>query len=233
MDVVITGASQGIGRALALRFSQIERIHLYLISRNEKKLTDVAALCKKKNSGCVVNTIPYDLDRILYEELPGQLDCDHIDILINNAGLLIKKDFASLSSDEMMDLVTTNFLAPACLISKAISRLGGNAPSHIINMGSMAGFQGSKKFSGLSMYSATKAALASLTECLAAEYEGKNIYFNCLAIGSVETEMLAKAFPTLRAPLVPEQMAEFIFDFALNGYKYFNGKVLPVAVTTP
>jgi NAD(P)-dependent dehydrogenase (short-subunit alcohol dehydrogenase family) len=97
----------------------------------------------------------------------------------------------------------------------------------------MGGFQGAAKFPGLSAYSSSKAALAGLTECLAEELKSKNISVNCLAIGAVQTEMLAKAFPGYKAPLKPNQMAEFICNFALTGHTYFNGKIIPVASTTP
>ena len=97
----------------------------------------------------------------------------------------------------------------------------------------MGGFQGSVKFPGLSVYSATKAAIACLTECLAEEYKDIDISFNCLALGSVQTEMLAKAFPNYKAPVMPNEMANFIANFALNGSKYFNGQVIPVSLSTP
>jgi 3-oxoacyl-[acyl-carrier protein] reductase len=96
----------------------------------------------------------------------------------------------------------------------------------------MGGFQGSSKFAGLSAYSSSKAALVGLTECLAEELKEKNISVNCLAIGAVQTEMLAEAFPGYQAPLSPKQMAEYIFDFAAKGkilHLYYNGKILPVS----
>ena len=97
----------------------------------------------------------------------------------------------------------------------------------------MAGFQGSSKFSGLSYYSASKAALASLTECLAEELKEVGIRVNALAIGAVQTEMLAEAFPGYEAPLDPPAMAEFMKWFTLEGATYFNGKILPVSLATP
>jgi NAD(P)-dependent dehydrogenase (short-subunit alcohol dehydrogenase family) len=105
--------------------------------------------------------------------------------------------------------------------------------SHVVNISSIAGIQGSMKFKGLSYYSASKASFAVLTECLAEEYKTSNISFNCLALGAVQTEMLEIAFPGYKAPLTSEQMAEFIVDFAVNGQKYFNGKIIPVSVSTP
>ena len=107
------------------------------------------------------------------------------------------------------------------------------AKAHIVNISSMGGFQGSMKFPGLSAYAASKAALANLTEVLAAEFEEKNIAVNCLAIGAVETDMLFKTFPEYKAPLKAIEMAEYIADFSLNGHKYYNGKILPVALSTP
>jgi NAD(P)-dependent dehydrogenase (short-subunit alcohol dehydrogenase family) len=97
----------------------------------------------------------------------------------------------------------------------------------------MGGFQGSAKFPGLSFYSASKAALCCLTECLATELKDKSIKMNALALGSVQTEMLDKAFPGYKAPVKAEEIAEFITDFAINGHRYVNGKVLPVSLSTP
>jgi NAD(P)-dependent dehydrogenase (short-subunit alcohol dehydrogenase family) len=97
----------------------------------------------------------------------------------------------------------------------------------------MGGVQGSKKFPGLAAYSSSKGALAILTEILAEELAEQDIRVNCLALGSVQTEMFAKAFPGAKANLNPVQMAQYIADFAINGQKYFNGKVVPVSMSTP
>jgi NAD(P)-dependent dehydrogenase (short-subunit alcohol dehydrogenase family) len=108
-----------------------------------------------------------------------------------------------------------------------------SAGSHILNIGSMGGFQGSVKFPGLAAYSASKAALHVLTECLAAELADQQIKVNCLALGSAQTEMLDKAFPGYQSPVSAAEMGKFIADFAISGHKIFNGKILPVSVTTP
>jgi NAD(P)-dependent dehydrogenase (short-subunit alcohol dehydrogenase family) len=103
--------------------------------------------------------------------------------------------------------------------------------SHILNISSMGGFQGSVKFPGLSYYSASKAALACLSECLALEFDELGIKVNCLALGSVQTEMLEEAFPGYKAPIDAKKIGEFIADFAINGNKFINGKIIPVALT--
>ena len=105
--------------------------------------------------------------------------------------------------------------------------------AHIVNIGSMGGFQGSAKFKGLSLYSSSKGALAILSECLAEELKERKIFVNCLALGSAQTEMLSEAFPGYHAPLTAREMAGFVVDFATRGHRWFNGKVLPVAVSTP
>ena len=120
------------------------------------------------------------------------------------------------------------------LIIKHVIELNGQQRKlHVVNIGSMGGVQGSVKFPGLSAYSSSKAALANLTECLAEEYKETPIRFNCLALGSVNTEMLKDAFPGFEGSNEPNEMAKFIKEFALTGYKFYNGKVLPVATSTP
>jgi NAD(P)-dependent dehydrogenase (short-subunit alcohol dehydrogenase family) len=97
----------------------------------------------------------------------------------------------------------------------------------------MGGIQGSMKFAGLSAYSSSKGAVITLSELLAEEYKDREIAFNVLALGSVQTEMLEEAFPGYKAPLTAIEMANYIFDFTLTGNKYYNGKVLQVSSSTP
>jgi NAD(P)-dependent dehydrogenase (short-subunit alcohol dehydrogenase family) len=97
----------------------------------------------------------------------------------------------------------------------------------------MGGFQGSSKYPGLSYYSASKAALSCLGECLSVELAERNIRVNTLSLGAVQTEMLNEAFPGYKAPLEAGEMAYFIVDFAMTGWKYFNGRNLPVSLSNP
>ncbi len=108
-----------------------------------------------------------------------------------------------------------------------------NQGSHILNISSMGGFQGSVKFRGLSYYSASKAAIACLSECLAEEFRGSGISVNCIALGAVQTEMFAEAFPGYKAPVEAVEIAPFISYFALNGHKFMNGKIIPLAQNNP
>jgi NAD(P)-dependent dehydrogenase (short-subunit alcohol dehydrogenase family) len=154
-----------------------------------------------------------------------------VDILINIAGLLINNEFTAITDNEAKSMMQINFFGPVAVIRtvKPFMTRG----SHIVNISSMGGFQGSTKYRGLSFYSASKAAIGCMSECLAEEFKEYGISVNCLALGSVQTEMLEKAFPGYKAPVGAKEMAEFISDFSVNGHKFFNGKVIPVAVNNP
>ena len=156
---------------------------------------------------------------------------DTVDILVNTAGFLVARDFSDISREESRQMMETNFFGPASVIRVLIPYM--KKGSHIVNITSMGGFQGSAKYRGLSYYSASKAALSCLSECLAAELGESGIVVNCLALGSVQTEMLEEAFPGYRAPVNAREMAELIADFAIKGSKFFNGKVIPVAFSNP
>lgn len=237
MNIVITGGSRGIGFELAQRFAELGDNNIVAISRNESGLKDLKNACIRKNVQAHLYPIVFDLEKIvLYESelLPKiQQYFQHIDILINNAGLLINKPFESLSIEESLQMCSVNLLAPAQLTKVLLPLLRKGTTPHIVNISSMGGFQGSQKFKGLSMYSATKGALAVLTECLADELKDSKISVNCLALGSVNTPMLNQAFPGYSSTINSNEMAAWIAEFAVSGSRLFNGKVIPVAVTTP
>jgi short-subunit dehydrogenase len=235
--ILITGASNGIGFATALSLSSNPDNRIFAISRNRQGLHHLQEKSEQKYG--YRNLIPVDfdltnLDQITESWAAHVLGRDvALDILINNAGILGKEHLVNYPSALSMNVFKTNFFAPMLLCKTMIPRMGAERTGHIVNIGSMSGFQGSSKFPGLSVYGASKSALASFTESLAVELSEKNIKVNCLALGSVQTEMLASAFPDYHAQLTPEDVGRFIADFALNGWQFFNGKVIPVASSDP
>lgn len=237
MVAVITGASRGIGFETVKYFIYHTDLEVYALSRNRQGLEKLYNACKRGAHESRIRTIAYDLEMILAHPdkirdfLPSGIQ--HIDILINNAGMLINKPFERQSLTEIERMYRVNVIAPGLLIKELMPVLGKNGISHIVNIGSMGGYQGSVKFAGLSYYSASKASLACLTECLSEEYKNSNMVFNCLALGSVQTEMLEEAFPGFKSGISAAQMASFIADFALNGHQYFRGKIIPVSYSTP
>jgi NAD(P)-dependent dehydrogenase (short-subunit alcohol dehydrogenase family) len=154
-----------------------------------------------------------------------------VDVLIHNAGSLVFKPFVETSSEDFENVYKVNVFGVANLTRICIPFLSKG--SHVVTISSMGGIQGSTKFAGLSAYSSSKGAVITLSELLAEEYASKGISFNVLALGAVNTEMLNEAFPDYQAPLSAKEMAEYIFDFALTGNKYYNGKVLQVSSSTP
>jgi NAD(P)-dependent dehydrogenase (short-subunit alcohol dehydrogenase family) len=230
-QIVVTGASNGIGYHTALRLAAGGHT-VWAVSRNQQKLNALAAAAGAAGPGRV-KPVPMDLLAMDDQALPGLLQAQgvrRVDALINNAGLLINKPFDALSAAEWQRVYGTNVFVAAGLIRQLLPFMGGAGPSHVVNIGSYGGFQGSAKFPGLSAYSSSKAALANLSECLAEEFKDRNIKVNCLALGAVQTEMLSQAFPGHQAPLSSEKMAEFIAWFTIHGAAFFNGKVLPVTI---
>ncbi len=223
--IIITGTSRGIGFELAKRFAS--KGHKVLaLSRNTEPIDSI----NNKN----ITAISVDLAKL--DDLQKvknyvQTNWKQVDVLINNAGVLIKKPFGDLSYDDFLKVYQVNVFAVAEITKVILPFMtkGG----HIVTISSMGGVQGSVKFSGLSAYSSSKAAVISLSESLAEEYKKRQIAFNVLSLGAVQTKMLSEAFPDFKAPLSAEEMASYIYDFSLTGNKFYNGKVLQVSTSTP
>ena len=234
MNIIITGASSGVGFEAVLELILTNKHKIIALARSEDKLARLLEIAKGLNPDCVLYPVAFDIVHDDYSDLlqfvNSRLD-GKVDILINNAGVLINKPFTELLETDFVEMLQSNFIGHVRIIQGLLPLMP--AGSHILNIGSMGGFQGSAKFPGLSAYSASKAALHTLTECLAQELAEQQIKINCLALGSAQTEMLEKAFPGYESPVMAFEMGKYVADFALTGHRFFNGKVLPVAVTTP
>ncbi|PKO01509.1 MAG: short-chain dehydrogenase [Chloroflexi bacterium HGW-Chloroflexi-5] len=236
MNILITGTSRGIGFEMVKYLTKEPGHKIIMVSRNSEKLNELANYCKTEQPYAQIIPLVFDLSKTQsFQELNALItdETDSIDVLINNAGYLINKPFSELSSSEVAQIYRVNILGPIELIKTCLPLLEKSEKAHVVNISSMGGFQGSVKFPGLATYASSKAALASLTECLAEEYKESRIKFNCLALGAVATEMLAEAFPGYEAPTTAQEMGKFIADFALSGHHFFNGKILPVSQSTP
>ncbi|MGB4775728.1 MAG: SDR family oxidoreductase [Daejeonella sp.] len=234
MNIIISGASSGVGFEAVLELALSNNHQIIALARNEDKLRNLYEIAINLNPDCTLYPVIFDIGHTNYETTLVPIIKKHlgtVDILINNAGLLINKSFEELSELDFVEMLQANFLGHVKMIQQILPFMKENA--HIVNIGSMGGFQGSVKFPGLAAYSASKAALHNLTECLALELSNRKIKVNCLALGSAQTEMLEKAFPDYQSPVMAFEMGKYIADFALTGHKFFNGKIIPVAVTTP
>lgn len=223
--VIITGTSRGIGFELVKLFAK-QGHNVLALSRNDGpvnalNLKNVTAFC-------------FDLgDMEAYQKVETFVlnQWKYVDVLINNAGHVLNKPFAKTTISDFEEVYRTNVYGVAELTRILIPYMAKN--SHVVSISSMGGVQGSMKFAGLSAYSSSKAAVIALTELLAEEYKDSGISFNVLALGAVQTEMLAEAFPGYEAPITPAEIADYIVDFSLKGQKFYNGKLLQISNSTP
>lgn len=230
-NAIVTGASRGIGcetvKALIDRDCRVIAL--------ARTATGLDELSRTVSKPAYLKTLVADItdsrqDAPLKDAVDsffeGRMNC-----LINNAGLLVKKPFKALTAEDFDRAYRVNVWAPVRLMQLLLPSLAKGA--HIVNLVTMGSLQGSTKFPGLAAYSSSKAALANLTESLAVEWKSRDIRINGLALGAVQTQMLETAFPGYRAPLSATQMGTYIADFALRGSNFYNGKILPVSVSTP
>lgn len=224
-NIIITGTSRGVGIELVKLFAQ-DGHQVLALSRNEQP-------CKNLN---LPNVKSFCCDITLQENTKEittfiKNNWQSVDVLINNSGKLINKSFEQLTVSDFEEIYKVNVFGAVNVTKLTLPFM--KQGSHVVNISSMGGVQGSAKFPGLSAYSSSKGALITLTELLAEEYKDSGIAFNVLALGAVQTEMLEEAFPGYKAPLTAKEMAAYIMDFALTGNKFYNGKILQVSSSTP
>ena len=224
-NVIITGTSRGIGFELAQLFAR-NNYQVLALSRNTTPLENL----KLKNITAISVDLSAENDLKKVTDFIEK-NWKQVDIIINNAGKLINKPFGNLTSEDFLEVYKVNVFAVAELTRVLIPYL--KKGSHVVNISSIGGIQGSMKFPGLAAYSSSKGALLTLTEVLAEEYKEQQISFNALALGAVQTEMLEEAFPGYKASVSAEEMADYIYNFASTGNKFYNGKILQVSSTTP
>jgi NAD(P)-dependent dehydrogenase (short-subunit alcohol dehydrogenase family) len=223
--VIVTGSSRGIGYEL-VKLLEEEGHEILALSRNPGP---VSRLRSGRISG-----FPFDLtkatDIIRLKEFIEK-EWKGVDVLINNAGMLVNKPFLETSPEEFKKVYDVNLFGLVEITRTVLPWMPEDG--HVVNISSMGGIQGSIKFPGLSAYSSSKAAVIALTELLAEEFKESGPSFNALALGAVQTEMLEEAFPGYRAPVTAAEMAAYIKDFCLTGHRFCNGKVLQLSSSTP
>ncbi|HEX9150920.1 MAG TPA: SDR family NAD(P)-dependent oxidoreductase [Flavobacterium sp.] len=223
-NIIITGTSRGIGFELALQFADAGHQVLAL----SRKIPQ--SLLGNKNITCLSVDLSDESELDKVDDFLSK-SWKQIDAVIHNAGSLLLKPFSETTQEDFENIYKVNVFGVANLTRICLPYL--QKGSHVVTISSMGGIQGSLKFAGLAAYSSSKGAVITLSELLAEEYKDRGISFNVLALGSVQTEMLAEAFPGYQAPITASEMAAYIFNFTLTGNKYFNGKVLQVSSTNP
>ncbi len=189
--VLITGASSGIGEALAWQFAS-EGNALVLVARGADQLASLKNAIVKRH-GVKVVTHPADLS------LPGAAEKLHkslqgtatkIDILVNNAGVLEQGAFAEISGDNHQRMVQLNVAGLTDMLYQFLPPMLQRGHGRILNVASIAGFM---PIPGLATYAASKAYVLSLSEALAEEVRNSGVSVTVLCPGITATNMLAKA----------------------------------------
>jgi len=232
---VVTGGGSGIGLAIARKFVQ-ENITTIIIGRDAKKLTDA-----KKELGELCIPISFDLnDLASIPKLVNDIESKFgsISILVNNAGINLKKDFTEVTDEDFQRILYTNVSSVFALSREVVKVMIKNVTGCIINISSMASQYGIPK---VIAYSASKSAIEGMTRAMAVELSPLGIRVNCIAPGFIATEMSAKALNNdparknkvlSRTPMGklgdPSDIADTAFYFAGNTSKFITGVVLPV-----
>lgn len=225
-NIVITGTSRGIGLEMVSVLSRMGH-NVLALSRNSEPVKKMGL----KNVHAFSFDIVEEDSHIKAEGFIEDNWDSKVDVLINNAGALLNKPFEETRSEDFRRIYEVNVFGVATITRKFLRFM--NKDSHVLNISSMGGIQGSMKFPGLAAYSSSKGALLTLTELLAEEYKETGPSFNALALGAVQTEMLEEAFPGYQAPVSAKEMGEYIANFSLTGHKLYNGKILQVSNSTP
>ena len=221
--ILVTGASNGIGFEVAKIAASLGH-KVIAISRDISNLKSIDNI----DSYSVDITNEYLVENLVKRLIRKNIK---LDVLINNAGLLINSPFEKTSMKSFKDVYNVNIFGVVSVIRMCLPII--NKSGHVLNISSMGGVQGSSKFSGLSAYSSSKGALITLTELLAEEYKKTGPSFNVLALGAVQTKMLEKAFPGYKSNISAKKMASYVLDFSISGHELLNGKLIPVSLSTP
>ncbi len=236
MNIIVTGASRGIGFHTVLQLANIGNHHIIAIARSQEGLKNLESEFNRTHNA-KLSTICFDLSEKDISALVEQISLafelekgNKIDILLNNAGYLANKSFLELTEDDWQKSFEVNVFAIARLTRNLFPHFNRKERAHIVNIGSMGGVQGTTKFPGLSAYSASKGAINILTEAMAKEFENENIRVNAINPGAVQTEMLEQAFPGFKAQTQAQDMAKYIANFITTAQHFMNGRLTQVSL---
>ncbi len=232
---IVTGASRGLGKAIALALGA-NGAHVACVARSVEKLKETVQAIV--DGGGSAEAAPCDVtDRQAVDHLVDQIVEKHgrLDILVNNAGITRDTLLPRMSDEEWDDVLNTN-LRSAFLWCRAASRSMMRARyGRVINMSSVSGLIGNP---GQTNYSASKAGLIGLTRSLSRELAGRNVTINAVAPGFIESDMTAtlgealiseakKRIPAKRLGK-PADVAAAVLYLASSAAGYVTGQVLTV-----
>lgn len=229
---LVTGSSRGIGRAIALRLAA-EGYHIFLNCAHSLDALEETMHEIEKISTCTL--VPGDIGnpdtvREIFHTIAGI--CDHLDVLVNNAGIAHIGLLMDMSDGEWNNVLSSNLSSVFYCCRAAIPGMLSHGKGRIINISSMWGVNGA---SCEAAYSASKAGVGGLTQALAKELARSGIQVNALACGVIDTEMnkqldeeeresLAEDVPAGRFG-TPEEVAEMVWNLVCAP-DYLTGQIV-------
>ena len=234
-NVVVTGGASGIGLATAGAFAATGA-HVVIVGRDTAKLAHA-----EERLGANVHGLAFDLNEV--DRLPELAKSirdrfGDVDVLVNNAGVNLKKDALKVTNAEFLQIVQTNQTAVFALTREIAKRMVRRGAGSIIMISSMASRYGIPKVVG---YSAAKAAVEGMTRALAVEWSPSGVRVNCIAPGFILTDMSSKALqddPDRRSRVLartpmgrlgePSDIASAVLFLASEQSRFITGIVLPV-----
>jgi len=207
---VVTGASQGIGKAIALELARAGAT-VVLAARTRKKLETVAEEIKKVGSGLAL-VAPTDLTQ---EESIKKLvakveqECGRLDILVNNAGQTLSRTLEETTCEDWDQVIATNARSAFLMCRESVRLLRQAQPGYIVNISSVVGVKGYPKQIA---YTASKHAMRGMSIAMAEELRNDNIRVHVICPGGVLTEMVDSVRPDIKKDelILPEEIAELV-----------------------
>lgn len=232
---LITGASRGIGKAIAQRLAKEGR-HVVLAARNESSLTALKSEIEADGGKASIAALDVGDPAAVQTTIDGIVsDLGRLDILVNNAGITRDNLVLRMTDDEFMDVMRVNLTAAFVACRAAARPMMRGRFGRIVNIGSTSGVVGN---SGQANYAAAKAGLIGLTKSIARELGGKGVTANVIAPGFVQTDMTA-SLPeevtkkvmegmSVRRLGIPEDIAAAVAYVSSDDAGYLTGQTICV-----
>jgi acetoacetyl-CoA reductase/3-oxoacyl-[acyl-carrier protein] reductase len=232
---LVTGASRGIGRAIAIELAREGAKVAINYQSNDERAKEVVYDIGKFNGSCFLakaNLADPKEARALVKQVADKFG--HLDILVNNAGITRDKLLPKMTDEDWVEVIQTNLNAVFFCTSAAIPIMTAQSYGRIVNVSSMNGQVGAV---GQANYSASKGGIIAFTRTAALELAKSNITVNCVAPGFTETDMFAKVPQNLQAQIrgriplnrfaQPEEIAKAVVFLAADG-DYITGQQINV-----
>ncbi len=232
---IVTGASRGIGRAIATRLAKDGR-HVVAVARSEGPLNDLVAEITAAGGKATAKTCDLaDSAAVtaMIESVASELG--RIDILVNNAGITRDNLILRMSDDEWDDVINTNLRSVFVACRAAARPMMRGKFGRIVNIASTSGLVGN---AGQANYAAAKSGLTGLTKTIARELGGKGITANTIAPGFIQTDMTkdlpeqviegVKAMMAVRTLGTPEDIAACVAYVTSDDAGYLTGQTIAV-----